>query len=46
MAPVQNPGATQVQIDLHPFPGVAHVQFFWVQLLRTHASQGFFIATL
>jgi hypothetical protein len=30
MAPVQNPGATQVQIDLHPFPGVAQVQFFWV----------------
>jgi hypothetical protein len=31
MAPVQNPGATQVQIDLHPFPGVAQVQFFWVE---------------
>jgi hypothetical protein len=33
MAPVQNPGATQVQIDLHPFPGVAQVQFFWVFVL-------------
>ncbi len=38
MAPVQNPGATQVQIDLHPFPGVAQVQFFWVQRIQFPAN--------